>query len=29
MINMFYHIIELTDRVDLVQMLLSNMDFSL
>lgn len=29
MINMFYHLIELTDRVDLVQMLLSNMDFSL
>ena len=28
-INMFYHIIELKDRVDLVQMLLGNMDFSL
>jgi rapamycin-insensitive companion of mTOR len=29
MINMFYHLIELTDRDDLVQTLLSNMDFSL
>ncbi|MCJ1363052.1 hypothetical protein MMC16_002158 [Acarospora aff. strigata] len=29
MINMFYHIIELKDRDDLVQMLLGNMDFSL
>ena len=29
MINMFYHIIELDDRDDLIRALLSNMDFSL
>lgn len=29
MINMFYHIMDLKDRDDLVQMLLGNMDFSL
>lgn len=29
MINMFYHIMDLKDRNDLVQALLGNMDFSL
>lgn len=29
MINMFYHIMDLKDRNDLVQVLLGNMDFSL
>ena len=29
MINMFYRIIELKDRDDLIQLLLGNMDFSL
>lgn len=29
MINMFYHIMDLKDRDDLVQILLGNMDFSL
>ena len=29
MINMFYHIIDLEDRGDLVQMLLGNMDFTM
>jgi len=28
MVNMFYHIIELSDRVDLVQTLLGNMDYT-
>ena len=29
MINMFYHIIDLKDRDDLIQLLLGNADFSL
>lgn len=29
MVNMFYHIIELRDRDDLIELLLSNMDFAL
>lgn len=29
MINIFYHIMDLKDRDDLIQMLLGNMDFSL
>lgn len=29
MINIFYHIIELHDRDDLVELLLGNMDFTL
>lgn len=29
MVNMFYHIMDLKDRDDLVQMLLGSMDFSL
>ena len=29
MINMFYHIIDLKDREDLVQLLLGNMDFTM
>ena len=29
MINMFYHIIDLRDRDDLIQLLLGSMDFSL
>lgn len=29
MVNIFYHIIELQDRDDLVELLLGNMDFTL